>query len=173
MTVKKGNRRRWAAVAAGLPVLAAAGFAGAVRLDAVDRPPGWPAALSPPAVDARGCPTGEGDAITDWVAFLRFGGRSYLARLPGEEGETVPRDGTAGVIGKITCSLPSTGTGDIVSTDSYPDGTAPFVPVGTPIHAVAGLPPECAVALELHGELTVYRAVVESPNRPEPACPGA
>ncbi|GAB2815204.1 hypothetical protein GCM10022221_11370 [Actinocorallia aurea] len=164
-------RWRWAAAAVAVPLAAAAGFAGAVRTDLVPRPPQWPEALGPPYTDERGCPTGEGDAIIDWVPFLRFGGRRYSAQSPdGAPFETVGASRISEVLGEITCSVPSTGAGGL-ERPSYPDGTAPFVPVGTPVHRLRGLPVECAVVMELHGKMTVYYAMAPNADRPTRACP--
>ncbi|MDX6738331.1 hypothetical protein [Actinocorallia sp. A-T 12471] len=167
---------RWGRVAGASAVLAvvvAGGFAGAVRADLVPRPAGWPQALSPSYVDERGCPTGEGDAIIDWVAFVWFDGRQYEAWTGGKEPETVSAARVGNVLGEITCSLPSTGSADsALGPPSYPDGTAPFVPVGTPIHGLRGVSGACAVVIDLFGKPTVYHAMTPGASRPTRACPG-
>ncbi|ROO91230.1 hypothetical protein EDD29_8982 [Actinocorallia herbida] len=168
---RRWSWRRWAAVAAAVPLVAAGGFAGGVRADLVPRPLGWPEALSPPILDARGCPTGVGDAQIDWVPFLWFDGRQYTAWGPEGKLELVEPGRVSGALGEITCSVPSTGSADLaMEPHPYPDGSAPFVPVGTPVHGLRGLPVKCAVAMELHGKMTVYHAIAENADRPKEGC---
>ncbi len=133
--------------------LAACGTASAQPAAAVGSPrhgavSGQPGAGCP---QGRLLPAGQAEAI-DYVDFLRYNGRSYDAgrqRVPASQlGETVTH---------VRCSLVAKedqrrGPPPIIN------GTASFLPVGTPVYQVHGYPPACRLAAYLHGSLHLYLA---------------
>lgn len=138
------------AVAACASPAARQSVAGAVPIHASgSRPPG----------EAK-CPVGRllpqgGVVMIEWVDFLQFDGRQYIAGL----GPTVSiRPGDLGqVITHIRCSMT---TLDDHRHIGFPlvDRSAAFIPAGTAVLAVRGYSPQCRLASYVGGQLHVYLA---------------
>ena len=146
----------------GVAAAAAAAVVAAVSAPTVLR-------LVPGQGDDTGCPGTEHDTIVDWTRFLRFDGRTYEGAAF-EAPERVERSRVGAEVGRVTCHLSSHSDADRPVT-SLPDGTAPFLRVGTSIHRLAGHPVECRVAVAEDGGFTVYVAQREVNGRSVPACP--
>ncbi|WP_106398038.1 hypothetical protein [Actinocorallia populi] len=123
----------------------------------------------PRAGSDTGCPGEDRDSIVDWTPFLRFDGRTYHSTVF-EDPERVGRSQVGEEVGRVTCRLSSHSDADR-PTASYPDGTAPFLRVGTPIHRLAGHPVACRVVVDDEGKFTVYAARHEVNGREVPSCP--
>jgi hypothetical protein len=96
-------------------------------------------------------PPGRSAAI-DYVDFLQFGGRMYMASYPPIKGAVLGR-----VITHVRCSLAAEedqrrGAPPVI------DGTAAFLAVGAAVYEVRGYPPSCRLAAYLYGRLQVYLA---------------
>ena len=52
----------------------------------------------------------------------------------------------------------------------FPDGTAPFLPVGAALYEIRGYAVSCRIAAEDHGKLVVYVAEREVNGRSTPVC---
>jgi hypothetical protein len=125
-----------------------------------------PEATPPPHRATAGitpCPQGTllggGQAqMVDYVDFLVFRGHQYLAGGLGGSPVPVPRR-LGAVVGHVRCSLLNAPTNRGVPPQ--PDGTAAFLPVGTPLYAVPGLPVGCELAARREGQVVAYVLQVE------------
>jgi hypothetical protein len=54
--------------------------------------------------------------------------------------------------------LPISDTGDPYHAPAFVDEAATMLPAGTPVHEVAGYPPERRLAADIGGELRIYVA---------------
>ena len=125
--------------------------------------------LVPRADRGTGCPREKHGAVVDWTPFLRFGGRTYHSALF-EAPERVGRAKVGEEVGRVVCHLSSRSDAERLIS-SYPDGTAPFLRVGTSVHRLVGHPVECRVVVDDEGDFTVYVARHEVNGRDAPSCP--
>ncbi|GAA0955256.1 hypothetical protein GCM10009550_39760 [Actinocorallia libanotica] len=125
--------------------------------------------LVPRADRGTGCPREKHGTVVDWTPFLRFGGRTYHSTLF-EAPERVGRAKVGEEVGKVVCHLSSRSDAERLIS-SYPDGTAPFLRVGTSVHRLVGHPVECRVVVDDEGDFTVYVARHEVNGRDVPSCP--
>ena len=106
-------------------------------------------------------PPGRSIAI-DYVDFLQFGGRMYIANYP------PIKDAVLGhVITLVRCSLAAEedqqrGAPPVI------DRTAAFLAVGAAVYEVRGYSPSCQLAAYLHGRLQVYLAQATVHHHIEP-----
>jgi hypothetical protein len=111
--------------------------------------------VGPTTTTPGGCDVKPFSGILDYVDFVRVGGQS-MDNLTA----TVERAADLGsVVMTVTCQLD-----DRHEEVTRRDGTASFLPVGTPVHAVNGFDPRCRVAAEVDGHVHVYLA--QDPNAP-------
>jgi hypothetical protein len=106
---------------------------------------------------SAGCPLGPvlpsgTTAAIDYVDFLQFGGRMYLA-----SGQTIKGAALGRVITHVRCSLAATenegrGAPPIV------DRSAAFIAAGAAVYQVRGYPPGCRLAAYSAGQLRPYLA---------------
>lgn len=106
-------------------------------------------------------PPGRSIAV-DYVDFLQFGGRMYIASYPPIRGAVPGR-----VITHVRCSLaaeedPQRGAPPVI------DRTAAFLPVGAAVYEVRGYSPGCQLAAYLYGRLQVYLAQTTVHHHIEP-----
>jgi hypothetical protein len=106
-------------------------------------------------------PPGRTIAV-DYVDFLQFGGRMYVASYPPTMGAVLGR-----VITHVRCSLAAEedqqrGAPPVI------DRTAAFLAVGAPLYAVRGYSPSCRLAAYLYGRLQVYLAQTTVRHHAEP-----
>jgi len=112
------------------------------------------------AVARAGCPSGRlpphgGRVEIEWVDFLQFGGRQYVAGLG--PAVTIGPSQLGPVITRIRCSLAA--RDDHRHADiPLVDGSAAFLPAGAPVFEVRGYPPRCRLAAYRGGRLRVYLA---------------
>ena len=106
-------------------------------------------------------PPGTGEAI-DYVDFLQFGGRMYLASGQTTKGAVLGR-----VITHIRCSLTAE---EKVRRGAPPivDRTAAFLPAGTAVYQVRGYSPGCRLAAYSVGQLRLYLAQTMVHHHTEP-----
>lgn len=107
------------------------------------------------------CPTASppDTSIRDWAHVVVWDGHDYSGVFtddPIEVGEPV---------GVVHCNI------QVISNDGHsdvsrpwPDGTATFLPVGTPLLTVVGQDPACYLAARFDGHLSVFRAWENSPT---------
>jgi len=106
-------------------------------------------------------PPGRSIAI-DYVDFLQYGGRMYIANYPPIKGAVLGR-----VITHVLCSLAAEedqqrGAPPVI------DRTAAFLAVGAAVYEVRGYSPSCRLAAYLHGRLQVYLAQTTVHHHIEP-----
>ncbi|WP_181780426.1 hypothetical protein [Pseudonocardia pini] len=95
--------------------------------------------------------------VVDFVDFLRWGGREYVA------GPGVLADEDLGpAVGVSRCSFRELNDRTGQMTPAPVDGDTGFLPAGTPFFAVSGWAPECRIAAAHGGRLTEYLA--QDPN---------
>ena len=110
---------------------------------------------------------GAAAVMVDWIDFVRLGGIEYVADLAGSV-PAVPQSGLGPIVGEVTCQL------SVLKFSRPPgpavDGDAAFLPVGTAVHAIAGIAPSCKVAAQVAGTVRVYLAHAETNgvSRPVP-----
>lgn len=114
-----------------------------------------------------GCPLGRfmppGRSIAvDYVDFLQFGGRMYIASYPPIKGVALGR-----VITHVRCSLVAEedqrrGAAPVI------DRTAAFLAAGAAVYEVRGYLASCRLAAYLHGRLQVYLAQTTVHHHIEP-----
>jgi hypothetical protein len=114
-----------------------------------------------------GCPLGRvmspGRSIAvDYVDFLQFGGRMYIASYPPIKGVVLGR-----VITHVRCSLVAEenqqrGAAPVI------DRTAAFLAAGATVYEVRGYSPSCRLAAYLHGRLQAYLAQTTVHHHIEP-----
>lgn len=159
------SRRHVAALACLALLLTACGNGGApaVTGTAVESSHG-----SPRGSACRDTAAGGAAAVmVDWIDFVRLGGIEYVADLAGSV-PAVPRSGLGPVVGRVTCQL------SVLKFSRPPgpavDGDAPFLPVATAVHSIAGVAPGCKVAAQVAGSVRVYLAHAETNgiSRPVP-----
>jgi hypothetical protein len=110
-------------------------------------------ASATPTVAGRRCPPRmAGSGIIDYVDFVQFGGRQYVAGIRGPS-KTVPRSALGRKLGAVLCNLSA-----IQAEPDYHarDGDAGFLPPGTPIYAVTGYPTTARLAAPVDGGYRVY-----------------
>jgi len=119
-------------------------------------------AQSAPSRSALGraaCPAGRllphGFVYIEWVDFLVFGGRQYVAGLGSDV--TIDPSRLGPVITHIRCSLAASDDHRHVGIPLV-DGTAAFLPAGAAVFEVRGYPPSCRLAGYVDGQLRVYLA---------------
>ena len=104
-------------------------------------------------VPGPGCPPRmSGNAVVDYVDFVRIGGREYLASGDGPE-RTVPRVKLGRRLGTVRCNLST------IRPDPYyhpVDGDAGYLPAGTPLYEVASSGPGLRLAAPVGGRYRLY-----------------
>jgi hypothetical protein len=115
-------------------------------------------------------PDGQRQSV-DYVDFLVHSGVTYLG--VGAIGGPPPADlaVSAGQIGPIVmtvrCRIADlTAAGD-VNAPTNAEGTAAFVPAGTPVHAIVGYAPACRLLVATNGTPRVYLAMKPGGTRAE------
>jgi hypothetical protein len=98
---------------------------------------------------------GAASVMVDWVDFVKLNSIEYVAG-PSASTRSAPALKLGPVVGRVRCQLSAL-------TFSQPpgpavDGDAAFLPVGTEVHAIAGIEPTCRVAAEVGGSVRVYLA---------------
>jgi len=106
-------------------------------------------------------PPGVGNAI-DYVDFLQFGGRMYLA-----SGQPIKTAALGRVITHVRCSLAAT-ENDRRGAPPIVDGTAAFIAAGAAVYQVRGYPPGCRLAAYSTGQLRLYLAQTMIHRHTEP-----
>jgi hypothetical protein len=106
-------------------------------------------------VDApAACPPADaaGDAVVDWVDFVRVRGRVYL-RTGDTTGSTVPAAATGGVQAHVLCRIAGVvGNPDYVAQD----GDASYLPAGTELRRFGTADPRLRLAARVDGAWRVY-----------------
>jgi len=106
-------------------------------------------------------PPGRSSAI-DYVDFLRFGGRTYLA-----SGQPIKGAALGRVITHVRCSLASA-ENERRGAPPIVDGTAAFIAAGAAVYQVRGYPPGCRLAAYSVGQLRLYLAQTMVNRHSEP-----
>ena len=106
-------------------------------------------------------PPGVGNAI-DYVDFLQFGGRMYIA-----SGQPIKAAAIGRVITHVRCSLAAE-ENDRRGAPPIVDRTAASLPAGTAVYQVRGYPPGCRLAAYTTGQLRLYLAQTTVHQRTEP-----
>ncbi len=106
-------------------------------------------------VDARAlCPPkdAEGDAVIDWVDFVRVHGRMYV-RTGETTASTVPAGATGRVDAHVRCRI-----ADVVGDPDYEaqDGDASFLPAGSELRRFGTADPRLRLAARVDGVWRVY-----------------
>ncbi len=118
-----------------------------------------------------GCPLGRllphGGAIAiDYVDFLRFGRRMYIASA-----EPIKASKLGRVITHVRCSLAAEDDQRHAEPPLI-NRTASFLAAGSAIYQIGGYPPSCRLAAYRHGQLQVYLAQTTVHHHTAPApCP--
>lgn len=162
--VRRNVRAVTAAGASALAVAAVAVAATTLVPTGTPAPPplaGRSIATKPtPGPTSGHCVRGHDAALTqiDYVDFVQFGGRQYVGT--GEHVPAIPMP--SGIpfpgprIGTVQCTLSETLPGQ----DYRPqDGDAAYLPVGTVLHAVVGMPVSSAIAAETRNGMMLYKVV--------------
>jgi hypothetical protein len=120
---------------------------------------GAPPATASPA-SGRACPPRmTGNAIVDYVDFVRIGGREYIAGRGGPV-RTVPRARLGRKLGTVRCELSA------IRPDPYyhpVDGDAGYLPAGTPVYEVSGSGRD-VVAAPVGGGYRLYQVYPAQPG---------
>ena len=141
-----------------------AGFAlAACAISPPSRTVGAAAATAAPGQHAparAACPAGRllpdgGRVELEWVDFLQFDGRQYVAG-PGPA-VTIGPSRLGPVITHIRCSLAARDDHRHVGIPLV-NGSAAFLPAGSAVFEVRGYPPRCRLAGYVGGQLHVYLA---------------
>ena len=119
--------------------------------------------------ESRGAYSSEedlpGNAIMDWVNFIRFGGHEYLSKARWGEDDQVEESRLGEVLYRVAFHVDA----NLVPGDYRPrDGDAAFLPPGTAIHSVDGYSPSEALAAVVDGEVWLFKRSVASPSTPTP-----
>jgi hypothetical protein len=109
---------------------------------------------------AAACPAGRllpngGRVEIEWVDFLQFGGRQYIAGLGPVV--TIRPSRLGPVITHVRCSLAASDDHRHVGIPLV-DGSAAFLPAGSAVFEVHGYSPRCRLAGYVRGQLHVYLA---------------
>ncbi|MGH8938906.1 MAG: hypothetical protein ACRDV2_06100 [Actinomycetes bacterium] len=106
------------------------------------------------AAHAAPCPPSDaaGDAVIDWVEFVRLDGVMYSGVDPAN---TVDSALVGEQVARVRCRI-----GDIVSNPDFRarDGDAAYLPAGTALHAFGDADPDLRLAVEQEGAWRVYEA---------------
>jgi hypothetical protein len=105
--------------------------------------------------------------IIDYVDFIRFEGREYLAGFTPTP--PIGRDDLGQVVTESRCSLSQLNARTGMQPPGPTDGDTGFLTAGTEIHAVRGWSPACRLAAEHDGRLHVYLAQEDGGDRTRPA----
>ena len=125
------------------------------------RSPNWHAHTAAGCPRGRPLPPGTSEAI-DYVDFLQFGGRMYLA-----SGQPIKTAALGRVITHVRCSLAAT-ENDRRGAPPIVDGTAAFIAAGAAVYQVRGYPPGCRLAAYSTGQLRLYLAQTMIHRHTEP-----
>lgn len=102
---------------------------------------------------------GVSTVMVDWVDFLQLHGVQYVAADRQGSPQSVSPQELGAVVGRITCMLSA------LKFTKQPgpavDGDAAFLPVGTEVHAIRGMPPSCRVTAKHQGVNRVYVAMTD------------
>ncbi len=97
-------------------------------------------------------PPMSGNSIVDYVDFVRFGGREYIAGRTGTA-KKVPRASLGRLLGTVRCDLSSVQP----DPDYHPvDGDAGYLPAGTPLYEIRGTPTGKRIAARVGTDWVVY-----------------
>ncbi len=101
----------------------------------------------------RVCPEGGGDALIDWVDFVKLDGRVYS--LTGSPEATADPELVRRPVGKVRCRL-----SDMVSDPDYriQNGDAAFLPLGTRVYRFGKSDPRLRVLVKRENGYRVYEA---------------
>lgn len=149
-----------AAVAVAIPVTWWIASPDDGRPEVVSQPSSSPTAKVTSA--GEGCPATKklpgGQAVmVDYVDFVQFEGRQYVAGLGGDV-SVAPGD-LWRVLGEVSCKISDlTDKGDRTVVGPFLDRNAAFLPVGTELRAVSGYDQSCRIAASVGGEFRVYLA---------------
>jgi hypothetical protein len=105
--------------------------------------------------------------IIDYVDFIRFDGREYLAGFTPTP--PISQDDLGEVVTESRCSLSQLNVRTGMEPPDPTDGDTGFLTAGTAIHAVRGWPPACRLAAEHDGRLHVYLTQEDGADRARPA----
>ncbi len=106
-----------------------------------------------------------GNAIMDWVNFIRFGGHEYLSKARRGGGDQVEESRLGEVLYRVAFHVDA----NLVPGDYRPrDGDAAFLPPGTAIHSVDGHSPSETLAAAVDGEVWLFRKSSPGPSTPTP-----
>jgi hypothetical protein len=116
------------------------------------------------------CPTGHllpdgGRVEIEWVDFLQFGGRQYIAGFGPSTTNHLPPLGPA--ISHVRCSLAASVDHRHIDIPLV-NGSAAFLPAGAAIFEVRGYSPGCRLAGYVDGRLHVYLAQRQLRGRSAP-----
>lgn len=99
--------------------------------------------------------TGDSTIMVDWVDMVQLHGVQYISDLDGTLSAVAPAQ-LGPVVGRVQCQL------NVLKFQTEPgppvDGDAPFLPIGTEVHAIRGYQPTCRVAAQVGGVNRVYLA---------------
>jgi hypothetical protein len=117
-------------------------------------------ALSRSVPSTTACPAGRllqrgGRVEIEWVDFLQFDGRQYVAGLGPVV--TIGPDQLGPVVTRVRCSLAASDDHRHVGIPLV-DGSAAFLPAGSAVFEVRGYSPRCRLAGYVDGRLHVYLA---------------
>src|SRR5215813_8222213 len=122
---------------------------------------GTGAAISAADAHARAsCPAGHlmphgGTVLFEWVDFVQFHGRQYIAGL--SPTANIRESDLGAVITRIRCSITALDDRHHVGFRLV-DRSAAFIRAGAPVFAVRGYSPRCRLASYVGGQLHVYLA---------------
>jgi len=125
------------------------------------RSPNRHAHISAGCPRGRLLPPGTGEAI-DYVDFLQFGGRTYLA-----SGQPIKGAAPGRVITHVRCSLAAE-ENERRGAPPIVDRTAAFLAAGAAVYQVRGYPPGCRLAAYSAGQLRLYLAQTMVHHHTEP-----
>lgn len=120
------------------------------------------ATIKPPSSAENGCPATEPRpdgqvAMIDYVDFVQFEGRQYVAGTDGAVGIAPVELWSA--VGEVTCTISRLAeSGDRSVVGPFLDSNAAYLPVGTELRAVSGFDTSCRIAARVDGEIRVYLA---------------
>jgi hypothetical protein len=111
----------------------------------------------PSPTAAAACHYVTGNAIYEYVDFVKVGGVTLTHGFGAEPYPAVHPENLGGIVGTVHCRLAD--TDGRARTDNLADGTSSFLAIGTPLYAVKGYDPACRVAARMDGKLQAYLAL--------------
>lgn len=120
--------------------------------------PGRPEA---PRAAAHSCPSsgpareGASAVIVEWVDFIQLDGRQYVAAVGGRSHPPVPAAQLGPAVGVTACKIAGSSAGPDYQLR---DGDAAFLPPGTVVRTIRGVPTTRAVTASRDGRYLYYAA---------------